>query len=189
MAEARFDERFAIGGTAVGGGAPAYVIAEAGANHNRDLGMARELIDVAADAGADAVKFQVYSGAALYSRKTPRFRYLEGVSDKETHAVLDEAAMPREWLPQLAEHARAARIQFFATPFDHAAVRELLEVDVAIFKIASFELVDLELIAAAAATDRPLVLSCGMATYGEIEDALNAAAAAGAVEVALLRCA
>ncbi len=69
---------------------PCYVIAEAGANHNRDLGIARELIDVAADAGADAVKFQVYSGKALYSSKTPRFDYLEDVSDKDTQELLDD---------------------------------------------------------------------------------------------------
>src|SRR5918911_1609113 len=91
---AGFSEAIEIGGRPVGGGAPCYVIAEAGANHNRDLGMARELIDVAADAGADAVKFQVYSGKALYSTKTPRFAYLEGVSDADTQQVLEEAALP-----------------------------------------------------------------------------------------------
>lgn len=178
-----------IAGRPVGGGAPCYVIAEAGANHNRDLGMARELIDVAADAQADAVKFQVYSGKALYSTKTPRFRYLEGVADKETHEVLEEAALPREWLPELADYARSKEIQFFATPFDADAVDELAEVGVPCFKIASFELVDLGLIAAVAARGLPVILSTGMATYGEIEDALGAARRAGAEEVALLRCA
>ena len=178
-----------IAGRTVGAGAPCYVIAEAGANHNRDLGMARELIDVAADAGADAVKFQVYSGKALYSTKTPRFTYLEGISDKETHEILEEAALPRDWLPELAGYARSKAIQFFATPFDAAAVDELAEVGVPCFKIASFELVDLELIAAVAARGLPVILSTGMATYGEVEDALGAARRAGAEEVALLRCA
>jgi sialic acid synthase SpsE len=180
---------FAIAGRPVGAGAPAYVIAEAGANHNRDLGIARELIDVAADAGADAVKFQVYTGKALYSSKTPRFRYLEGVSDKDTQEILDDAALPREWLPELAAHCEARGITFFATPFDGDAVDELAAVGVPAFKIASFELVDLELIAAAARKGLPLILSTGMATYGEIEDALDAAVAAEATEVSLLRCA
>jgi sialic acid synthase SpsE len=185
----RFAESFAIDGRPVGPGHPCYVIAEAGANHNRDLGVARELIDVAADAGADAVKFQVYSGKALYSSKTPRFQYLEGVSDKDTQQILDDAALPREWLAELARHCAARGITFFATPFDAEAVRELAEVGVPAFKIASFELVDLELIAATARQGRPLILSTGMATYGEVEDALGAAAGAGATEVALLRCA
>jgi N,N'-diacetyllegionaminate synthase len=189
MTPPRFAEGFSIAGRPVGPGRPSYVIAEAGANHNRDLGVARELIDVAADAGADAVKFQVYSGKALYSSKTPRFQYLEGVSDKDTQQILDDAALPREWLPELAAHCAARSITFFATPFDRAAVSELAEVGVPAFKIASFELVDLELITAAAEPGRPLILSTGMATYGEIEDALDAAAAGGATEVALLRCA
>jgi sialic acid synthase SpsE len=165
------------------------VIAEAGANHNRDLGIARELIDVAVAAGADAVKFQVYSGKTLYSSKTPRFKYLEQVSAKETQQVLEDAALPREWLPELADYSRSRGIAFFATPFDHAAVRELVDVGVPALKIASFELVDLELIRAAAAPGLPLIVSTGMATYGEIEDALDAAAGGGAEAVALLRCA
>lgn len=178
-----------VAGREIGGGAPCYVIAEAGANHNRDLGIARELIDVAVEAGADAVKFQVYSGAALYSTKTPRFRYLEDVSGKETHEVLEDAALPRDWLPELAAHAAARDIHFFATPFDAAAVEELAAVGVPVFKVASFELVDLGLIEAVAASGLPVILSTGMATYGEIEDALAAARSAGCDELALLRCA
>jgi N,N'-diacetyllegionaminate synthase len=181
--------RFQIAGRPVGAGAPCYVIAEAGANHNRDLGIARELIDVAADAGADAVKFQVYSGAALYSSKTPRFKYLEGTSDKPTQQVLEDASLPREWLPRLADHCAERDIAFFATPFDAPAVGELAAVGVPAFKIASFELVDLELIAATASHGLPLILSTGMAVYGEIEDALRAARSAGTEDVALLRCA
>lgn len=178
-----------IAGRSIEGGAPCYVIAEAGANHNRDLTVARELIDVAASAGADAVKFQVYSGKALYSTKTPRFSYLEGISDKDTHEVLEEAALPREWLPELAQYAAQRSIHFFATPFDAAAVDELAEVGVPAFKIASFELVDVGLIEAVAAKGLPVILSTGMATYGEIEDALGAARRGGATEIALLRCA
>jgi N,N'-diacetyllegionaminate synthase len=180
---------FAIAGRQIGGGAPCYVIAEAGANHNRDLGIARELIDVAAEAGADAVKFQVYSGATLYSSKTPAFEYLAGVSDKSTQELLEDASLPREWLPQLAEHCAARGIAFFATPFDAVAIQELAAVGVPAYKVASFELVDLELIGEVAAQGKPVILSCGMATYGEIEDALGVARRAGATEVALLRCA
>lgn len=184
-----FPASFEIAGKPVGGGAPCYVIAEAGANHNRDIGIARELIDVAAEAGADAVKFQVYSGKALYSTKTPRFTYLEGITDKETHEILEDAALPRDWIPGLAAYCAERGVTFFATPFDAQAVDELTAVGVPAMKIASFELVDLGLIRAAAGAGVPLILSAGMATYGEIEEALDAAAEGGATDVALLRCA
>src|SRR5262249_49755678 len=116
---------FRIGDRLVGPGHPTYVIAEAGANHNRDLGMARELIDVAAAAGADAVKFQTYSGATMYSRKTPRFKYLAPVTSKPPTELLEDISLPREWQPELAAHARAKGLEFMSTPFDLAAVREL----------------------------------------------------------------
>src|SRR4051795_2157516 len=92
---------FAIGGREVGAGAPFYVIAEAGANHNRDMGIARELIDVAADAGADAVKFQTYRGESIYSSKTPRFEYLD--DDRSPQELLEAISLPREWQAELLE--------------------------------------------------------------------------------------
>jgi sialic acid synthase SpsE len=187
MTESRFRQAFEIDGRRVGRGEPTYVIAEAGANHNRDHGIARELIDVAAEAGVDAVKFQVYTGSTLYSTKTPGFKYLEdGRSPAE---LLDDIALPREWLPDLAEHARGRGLAFFATPFDDDAVETLSAVGVPAMKIASFELVDLSLIRRTAAAGVPIILSTGMATYGEIEDALGAVAETGNSEVALLRCA
>ena len=135
------------------------------------------------------MKFQVYSGKSLYSKKTARFEYLDEFSDQTPQELLDDIALPREWLGELAEHATARGIAFFATPFDAAAVGELVAVGVPAMKIASFELVDLGLIRAVAASGLPLILSTGMATYGEVEDAMGAAAEGGAHEVALLRCA
>jgi N,N'-diacetyllegionaminate synthase len=178
---------FEIGGRQIGGGAPCFVIAEAGANHNRDLDLAKGLIDAAAEAGADAVKFQTYTGADLYSSRTPQFEYLK--DDRPIQEILDAAALPREWQPELAEHARRRGILWFSAPFDHAAVDSLAEIGVPAIKIASFELVDLPLIRRAAGTGIPLIISTGMATYGEIDDALGAVAAAGGEHVALLRCA
>lgn len=179
---------FGIGGRAVGPGHPTYVIAEAGANHNRDLGTARELIDVAADAGADAVKFQTYSGRGLYSTKTPRFKYLEPLTDASPSELLEDISLPREWQGELDAYARERGIQFFSSPFDHDAVRELDALDVPALKIASFEIVDPQLIRAAAATGRPLLISTGMAVLGEIEDALAAAVEGGAPAVGLMQC-
>src|SRR6478736_9466182 len=98
----RFECAFEIGGRPIGPGLPVYVIAEAGANHNRDLGLAKELIDAAADSGADAVKFQTYTGA-LYSAKTPRFQYLKDT--RSPSELLEAISLPRVWHPELAAHA------------------------------------------------------------------------------------
>jgi sialic acid synthase SpsE len=180
---------FPVGGRWVGDGAPCFVIAEAGANHNRDLTMARELIAVAAEAGADAVKFQTYSAETLYSRHTPRFTYLEGVSDKSTWDLIKSIELPRDWQPLLAEEARRRGILFMSTPFDHRAVDELQALGVPAFKIASFEIVDLPLVRRAAATGKPLIISTGLADLEDIQDAVAACQAAGNGQVALLQCA
>lgn len=180
--------KFKVGTRAVGDGEPAYVVAEVGANHNRDKAVARELIDVAAYAGADAVKFQTYSGERIYSTKTPRFEYLKPVTDKSPAELLEEISLPREWQPELAAYARERGIDFFSSPFDHEAVDELAALGVPALKIASFEIVDLPLIEKAASTGILLIISTGMATLGEIEDALRAAEGAGATEVGLMQC-
>jgi N,N'-diacetyllegionaminate synthase len=185
--ESVFERSFKIGERGVGIDEAVYVIAEAGSNHNRDLGLAKELIDVAADAGADAVKFQTYTGSGLYAAETPRFEYLE--DERSPRELLDAIALPREWQPELAEHARARRISFFSAAFDDDAVDGLAEIGVPAMKIASFEIVDLPLIRCAASVGVPMILSTGMATYGEIEDALGAVKEAGNRQVALLRCA
>jgi sialic acid synthase SpsE len=185
--ERSFQSSIAIASRQIGSGEPVYVVAEAGANHNRDLAIARELIDVAANAGADAIKFQTYTGSGLYSSKTPPFEYLK--DDRPPNEILEELALPREWQPELAEHARSRGIAFFSAPFDDDAVDGLAALGVPAMKIASYELIDLPLIRRAAAVGVPMILSTGMATYGEIEDALGAVAEVGNSEVALLRCA
>jgi sialic acid synthase SpsE len=184
-----FPPVFDVQGRKVGGQAPAYVIAEIGANHDRDLDKARALIDAAAAAGAEAVKFQTYSGDRIYSRKTPPFRYLEAVAGtRSPAALLEEISLPREWQPLLAEHARTQGVHFFSSPFDHEAVAELEQIGVPVLKIASFEIVDLGLIRRAAQAGVPLFISTGMATLGEIEDALGAATEGGAPAVGLMQC-
>jgi N,N'-diacetyllegionaminate synthase len=178
-----------VGSRSIGDGQPTYVIAEAGANHNRDLATAHRLIDVAAESGSDAVKFQTYSGATLYSRKTPDFDYLEGTTDKKPHELLEDISLPREWQGELARHARDLGIDFLSTPFDRQAVDELVELDVPLLKVASFEIVDLPFLEYVGSAKKPLVISTGMATLGEIEDALAACRAGGASEFCILQCA
>jgi len=180
---------FTLHGRAIGSGHPCYVIAEAGANHDRDLDTAFGLIDAAVAAGADAVKFQTYDGRLLYSTKTPRFDYLGELGAKPAHELLDDLALPREWQPILAERCRERDIEFLSSPFDIAALDQLDALDVAAFKIASFELVDLPFLREVGSRRRPVILSTGMATLGEIEEAIGALADGGTTDVALLQCA
>ena len=143
-----------------------FIIAEIGANHNRSLQMAKELIDMAVEARANAVKLQIYSADSLYSKKTPR----HSGYDKDLHTLIGEIETPREWLPELALYCEQKGILFFATPFDVQAVDELDEVS-SFFKIASFELVDLELLRYCALKGKPLIISTGLANMEEIEQA------------------
>ena len=183
-----FPEEFAVAGRPIANGRPTYVIAEVGSNHDRDMGVARALVDSAADAGADAIKFQTYSGSRIYSSKTPRIEYLARFTDKTPAELLEEISLPREWQPELAAYARERGIDFFSSPFDHEAVDELAALDVPVMKIASAEIVDLPLIRHAAAAGRPLIISTGMSTLADVEDALSAAADGGAVAVGLMQC-
>jgi sialic acid synthase SpsE len=178
-----------IGSRRIGDGEPCFIVAEAGANHNRDLSMARELIAVAAEAKADAVKFQTYSAETLYSKKTPKFGYLEGLTDKSTWDLIKEIELPREWQVELAAEAHKRGILFMSTPFDHRAVDELDALGVPAFKIASFEIVDLPLVRYAASRGKTMIVSTGLADYEDIQDALAACREAGNDRVVLLQCA
>jgi sialic acid synthase SpsE len=184
---------FLIGARGVGPGHRCYVIAEAGANHNRDLPTALRLIEVAAEAGADAVKFQTYTAEGLYSRHTPDIKYLKEkglVSDQETvWELIKRVEIPWEWHADLARHAAASGIAFFSTPFEEAAVDVLEEVGVPAYKIASYEVNHLPLIERVARTGKPMLISTGMASLGDIERALDTASAAGARDLLVMHCA
>jgi len=168
----------------LGSGHPCFIIAEVGANHNRSLDLAKAHIDAAVAAGADAVKFQIYSAEGLYSRRTPRHSGYE----KDLFSLIKEIETPRSWLPELRRYCDERKILFFATPFDFQAVDELDAVS-DLFKIASFELVDLPLIRHCASKGKPMILSTGLATMEEIEDAYLACREAGNEQVVFLQCA
>lgn len=167
---------------------PCFIIAEAGSNHNRDQETAKRLIDVAAEAGADAVKFQAYSAETLYAKKTPPFAEWARRTNQTPWEMMKAAELPREWLAELSACAAARGLVFLCTPFDHAAVDQLEAIGIPAFKIASFELVDLELIRHAARTGKPLILSTGMATHREIEESIEACRAVGNERIILLHC-
>jgi sialic acid synthase SpsE len=166
---------------------PCFIVAEAGSNHNCDIRIAFSLIDSAKDAGADAIKFQIFKADLLYSKKTPYFKMYK----KAPYNLIKDIEMPRGWLPRLKEYADKLGIIFFATPFDNEAVDLLNEIGVVLYKIASFEIVDLELIEYVAGKGKPILISTGLANMSEIEDAVNTAKNAGLSydKICLLQCA
>jgi N-acetylneuraminate synthase len=180
-----------VAGRRIAAGEPMWVIAEVSANHNGDLGRALELIRAAAEAGADAVKFQTYTADSMtLDLDTGPFRIGPGTlwEGRGLHELYREAATPYEWHDDLFAEAERCGIVPFSTPFDADAVDLLERYQPAVHKIASFELVDLALIRRAAGTGRVLVMSTGMATEDEIDDAVRAATDGGAGGVVLLRC-
>lgn len=165
-----------IGSKTVGAGAPAFVIAEAGSNHDRKLEQAKKLIDVAADAQADAVKFQLFTAEGLYKPTDAAFE------------IVRQNEFPRQWLKELAQYAQSKGILFLATPFDLAAVDALEQVNVAAYKLASSEVPNTALIKACAQTGKPIILSTAMSNLGDIEQALEIIEKAGNEQVVLLQC-
>lgn len=182
---------FQIAGRAIGAGQPVYIIAELSANHGQVYENAVRLVEAARDAGADAVKLQTYTPDTItIDSDRAEFRPSEGTlwSGTTLHGLYGKAYMPWDWQPGLKRHAESLGMHCFSSPFDPTAVDFLASMDVPAYKVASFELVDLPLVRRMAATGKPLVMSTGMATDEEIEEAVQAARGAGATAIALLKC-
>ncbi len=180
-----------INGRRIGPGYPVYIIAELSANHRQRFDEAVNLIEAAKEAGADAVKLQTYTPDTLTIKSDrPEFRISGGTpwDGKTLYDLYQEAHMPWEWQPELKKVADNLGIDLFSTPFDKTAVDFLEEMGVPAYKVASFEIVDTPLIEYIASKGKPIIISTGMATEGEIKEAVNAAHGAGASQVALLKC-
>ena len=151
-----------------------YVIAEAGVNHNGDLELARRLVDCAAEAGADAVKFQTFDAEKLATRAAPKASYQQHTTDASESQLdmLRKLELPREWHWELRERARARGIEFLSTAFDAGSLIFLEELDIPFYKVPSGELTNGPLLWQFARQGRPLVVSTGMATMSEVEQAL-----------------
>jgi N-acetylneuraminate synthase len=180
-----------IGRKIIGRGRRTYCIAELSANHNRKFKDAVSLIHAAKDAGADAVKLQTYTPDTL-TIACDNDCFFAGTGTlwegKNLYELYSEAYTPWEWQPELKEIANNLGMDLFSTPFDHTAADFLEGMDVPAYKIASFELVDLPLIEYVAGLNKPIILSTGMATIEEIDDAVAAIRNAGNNQIALLKC-
>lgn len=181
---------FEIAGRVVGRGNPPFIIAELSGNHNGDLGRALALMTAAKEAGADAIKLQTYTADTLtIDHKSEEFRIHGGLWDNRyLYDLYQEASTPWEWHEALFAKGEELGITVFSTPFDETAVDLLEGLDVAVYKVASFEAMDIALVQKVARTGKPIIISTGMVDADEIEATLHAARQAGAGNLALLHC-
>jgi N-acetylneuraminate synthase len=182
---------FIIGARKIGPDHPAYIVAELSANHNQDFDRAVRTLQAAKEAGADAIKLQTYTPDTITMESDREYFRIGGGTlwdGRTLHELYCEAYTPWEWQPKLKQVADDLDTALFSTPFDPTAVDFLEKMNVPAYKLASCELVDLPLIRKIAQTGKPLIISTGMATLEEIDEALDVARAAGATQIALLKC-
>lgn len=183
-------ERHQIAGHPVGPGHPCFVIAEAGVNHNGDLDLALRLVDAAAEAGADAIKFQTFRTEALVTASAPKADYQARTTGAEEPqaAMLKRLELDLASHARLQAHARSRGLLFLSTPFEADSADLLESLELPAFKIPSGELTNLPFLAHVARKGRPIILSTGMARLGEVEAALDTLREAGSPPVWLLHC-
>lgn len=173
-----------IGEKKIGDGYPCFIIAEAGSNHNGDLEQALGLIDIAAEAKADAVKFQTFRAEKLYVKTAGQSRYLK--IKKSIYEIVREMEMPADWIGKLATHCKKRNIIFLSTPTDENCV-DLLESYVPAYKIASYEMTHIPLVEYIAWKKKPIFVSTGTANLEEIRRTVNAIRETGNQNIILMQ--
>ena len=176
----------------IGKNHPPFIIAEMSGNHNQSLERALEIVEAAAKTGAHALKIQTYTPDTMTLDMDEREFHISDPnslwSGTSLYKLYGEAYTPWEWHKPIFDRARELGIIPFSTPFDDTAVDLLEDLDVACYKIASFENTDLPLIRRVAATGKPLIISTGMASIAELDDTVRAARGAGCKDLILLKC-
>ncbi len=177
-------------GRAIGPTYPCFIIAEAGVNHNGDLALARQLVDVAVQAGADAVKFQTFKADRVVTAAAPKADYQRQSTDaaESQHAMLSRLELSDAAHHTLIDYCRECGMLFLSTPFDEQSADFLLQQGMPLFKIPSGEITNLPLVDHVARLRRPMIVSTGMAHLGEVETALQTIEATGHDAVVLLHC-
>lgn len=176
---------FHIGDRPVGPEEPTFIIAEAGSNHNGDIEIAKELIDVAAKAGADAVKFQTFRAEDMYVQESGEVEYLD--DDRSIYEIIESMEMPYEWIPELYGYCHEQGVQFMSTPFDEHSAAELEEY-VPAWKVASYTSSHIPFLEYLATTDKPIVMSTGAHEINEVAESVSVLRDAGVSDLVVLQC-
>ena len=183
---------FRIRGRAIGPGYPAYIVAELSGNHNQSFALAAKTVEAACRAGVDAIKLQTYTPDTLTIDCANRWFRVGGTNrewrGQTLYKLYGKAHTPWEWQPKLQRIAARHGVELFSSAFDESAVDFLETLRVPAYKVASFEIVDLELLRRIGATRKPVILSRGMASLEEIRLAIRTLSAAGARDIAVLHC-
>ncbi len=169
---------------------PVFIIAEAGVNHNGDISIARRLIDAAKESGADAVKFQTFKAEEVVCRNAEKAQYqIENTGCSESqYDMIKALELSNEDFIKLKEYADDTCIMFLSTPFDHVSADFLEGLGMPLFKIPSGEITNIPLLEHIARKQKPIILSTGMSTLGEVEEAVNTLEGNGAADITLLHC-
>ena len=179
-----------IAGHKIGPGHPCFIIAEAGVNHNGDVEMAKRLVNVAVEAGADAVKFQSFKADGVVSTTAPKAEYQLQTTDASQSQLemLQGLELSPEVHHQLQALCQERGILFMSTPFDHGSVDLLAELEVPVFKIGSGEITNLPFLEYVARKGKPIILSTGMSNLGEVDEAVRMIQGVGGNQLVLLHC-
>ncbi|MEZ9645219.1 N-acetylneuraminate synthase family protein [Vibrio sp. 10N.261.52.C2] len=178
--------QFEIGNKRIGDGCPTFIIAEVGSNHNQSFELALKHIDAAAEAGVDAVKFQTFKATEHVSKYAEMPKYLKGYEN--IHDLIKSLELNRDWQLPLKEYAESKGLIFFSSPCDYDAVDELQAINVPAHKVASFDLPDLDLVRYIAKTQKPILLSTGLADWMEIQRAVDVCREEGNNKIVLFQC-
>lgn len=176
---------FHIGDQPIGPDEPTFIIAEAGSNHNGDLEIAKELIDVAADAGADAVKFQTFRAEDVYVEDSGEVEYLD--DERSIYEIIEDMEMPFEWIPELHDYCHEQGVEFLSTPFDERSAEELAEY-VPAWKVASYTSSHIPFLEHLARTDKPIIMSTGAHELDEVAESVAALRDVGVSDLVVLQC-
>ena len=177
-----------IGDRLIGDGEPCFIVAEIGVNHNGNVKLAKKLIDEATKAGVDAVKFQTFKAENVVTQRAGKAEYQKTSEEESQHKMLKRLELSEEDFKELAHYAKEKNIMFLSSPFDKESVDLLYELDVPAFKIGSGEITNFPLLKYIAKKGKPIILSTGMATLGEVEEAVKIIRSNGAEDIVLLHC-
>ena len=180
-----------LGGKLIGEKHPVFIIAELSANHNHNYDVAVDTIKAAKEAGADAIKLQTYTADTLtIDCDNEHFQIKGGTlwDNKTLHQLYQEAYTPWDWQPKLQKLAEELGLIFFSTPFDNTAVDFLENMNVPFYKVASFEIVDIPLVEYIASKGKPVLMSTGISTLKDMEEAVEACIRVGNKNIILLKC-